>query len=124
MHADILLRLRIDPGHRTLGQLLQDREAAAAEIERLRTLVDMSGKQSMRTMHQPKNLSPASVERAAPFRPGALIRIKEVCELLGLSRSSIYKLVSESSFLKPVRLGAPRSAMARRGSGVLERFPY
>ncbi|MDZ7840407.1 MAG: hypothetical protein U5R46_06230 [Gammaproteobacteria bacterium] len=42
---DILDRLRIDPGQRTLGQLLQDREAAAheirklqAELERLRTV--------------------------------------------------------------------------------------
>lgn len=42
---DILERLRIDPGQRTVGQLLQDREAAAheirklqGEIERLRTV--------------------------------------------------------------------------------------
>ena len=35
MRNDILDRLRLDPGHRTLGQLLLDREAAAHEIERL-----------------------------------------------------------------------------------------
>ncbi len=30
---DILERLRIDPDQRTLGQLLQDRQAAAQEID-------------------------------------------------------------------------------------------
>jgi hypothetical protein len=40
MRTDILQRLRIDPGQRTLGQLLQDREAAALEIERLRAEIN------------------------------------------------------------------------------------
>jgi hypothetical protein len=36
---DVLERLRMDPGQRTLGQLLQDREAAAHEIRKLRAAV-------------------------------------------------------------------------------------
>ena len=36
MTVDIADRLRLDPGQRTLGQLLQDREAALHEILRLR----------------------------------------------------------------------------------------
>lgn len=36
MRDDVLVRLRLDPGQRTIGQLLQDREAAFHEIVRLR----------------------------------------------------------------------------------------
>ena len=32
---NVLERLRIDPGQRTLGQLLQDREAAAYQLTKL-----------------------------------------------------------------------------------------
>ena len=40
MHQDILELLRIDPGQRTLGQLLQDREATAEEIAPLRSQIN------------------------------------------------------------------------------------
>lgn len=33
-----------------------------------------------------------------------MIRLKEVCELLGMSRSSIYKLIAEGRFPAPVRV--------------------
>lgn len=33
-------RLRIDPGQRTLGELIQDREASLHEIRRLRAEID------------------------------------------------------------------------------------
>ncbi|MDP2242169.1 MAG: AlpA family phage regulatory protein [Burkholderiales bacterium] len=32
--------------------------------------------------------------------------MSEVCEVLGLSRSTIYKLISEGRFPKPVQIGA------------------
>jgi len=38
--TNILERLRIDPGQQTLGELLQDREAALHEIRMLRREVD------------------------------------------------------------------------------------
>ena len=40
MHEDILDRLRLDPGPRTIGRLLQDREAARHEILRLRACIE------------------------------------------------------------------------------------
>ena len=107
---DILERLRIDPGQRTLGQLLQDREAAAHEINHLRAEVD-------RLRRDPpakalggwsKDTSPQSdVEpnKTAPFRTGTLVRLADLCEFLSVSRSSIYRWISEGTFPEPVRLG-------------------
>lgn len=40
MREDLLDRLRGDPGLRTLGQLIQEREAAFIEIARLRREVE------------------------------------------------------------------------------------
>lgn len=99
---DILDRLRIDPGQRTLGQLLQDREAAAheirklhAEIERLRSL-----RASKKTGAEAAK--PPTLERG--FHSGALIRITEVCDLVGVCRTTIYRWVSEGIFPPPVRI--------------------
>jgi hypothetical protein len=39
-YVDILNQLRIDPGQRTLGELLQDREAALHEIRLLRREIE------------------------------------------------------------------------------------
>lgn len=43
-----------------------------------------------------------------------LLRISCVCERVGLSRSSIYKLISENSFPAPVQLGARSVAWEER----------
>ena len=109
---DILEWLRIDPGQRTLGQLLQDREAAAHEIARLRSEVDRLGaRASGRAIKAVPETSVA--DRGKPsFRAGTLIRLTEVCELLGLSRSTVYRLLSEKAFPEPVRLG-PRTVRWR-----------
>ena len=109
MHHDILERLRIDPGQRTLGQLLQDREAAAQEIARLRSQSDrLRTVDEMQTPERNLRASPATHAAASKkpaFRPGTLIRIADVCELLGVSRSTVYKLRSEKAFPEPVKLG-------------------
>lgn len=107
---DILERLRIDPGQRTLGQLLQDREAAIHEIARLRAATHHLSVE--RTTPRTQNASgQCSGDRkdglsTPPFRAGTLIRLTEVCELLGMSRSTVYKLLSEGRFPKPVRVSA------------------
>jgi prophage regulatory protein len=38
--------------------------------------------------------------------PECLIRIKEVCLLVGISRSTLYKMIEEGSFPKPLDLGS------------------
>lgn len=116
MRNDILERLRIDPGQRTLGQLLQDREAAAHEIGRLRSEVDRLGARG--AIRAPERattvLAAAHVadSRKPPFRAGTLVRIADVCELLGIARSTVYRLLSLGTFQKPVRLG-PRTVRWR-----------
>lgn len=100
MFQDILDRLRIDPGQRTLGQLLQDREAAAHEIRKLRSEIDR-----LRTVREGRK---ERVETAAPetraFRPGTLIRVSEVCDLVGVCRATVYRWISEGAFPHPVRI--------------------
>ena len=97
---DILDRLRVDPGQRTLGQLLQEREAAAQEIRKLRAEIER-----LRTVRADKKerTGIAQGEKRA-FRPGSLIRIAEVCEIVGTSRTTIYRWVSEGTFPQPVRI--------------------
>lgn len=97
--SDILDRLIVDPGRRTLGELLQDREAALFEIRRLRA--DIERLRVLRTPGASKTDS-GKVERT--MWPGRLIRLPEVCELLGVSRSTVYKWVAENSFPPPVRV--------------------
>lgn len=113
---DILERLRIDPGQRTLGQLLQDREAAAHEIGRLRAEIDRLEAESVLQAPnrgiKPLTATPIVKSSEPPFRAGMLLRISDVCEWLGISRSTIYKLLSDGIFPEPVRLG-PRTVRWR-----------
>ena len=37
-----------------------------------------------------------------------LLRLKEVIELTGISRSSIYRLISDGTFVKPIHVDAPK----------------
>ena len=97
--SDILDRLMIDPGKRTLGELVQDREAALFEIRRLRG--DIERLRGMRTLCTGKT---DNAEAGPAMRPGMLIRLTEVVELLGVSRSTIYKWVDEGAFPPPVRV--------------------
>ncbi len=106
--ADLLRRLQADPGLRTLGQLLQERESARFVIEQLQSEL-----QSMRALdklhqHQRPYVGPVGSKTVAKesFRPRGLLRLAEVCELLAVSRSTIYRRVSDGSFPAPIRLGS------------------
>ena len=100
MNQDILPRLQIDPGTRTLGQLLQDREAALQEIQRLRREIERLRK------FDTKTANPILPSHPTAYREGTLMNIKQVSELIGLSRSTIYKRVAEGTFPHPLRIGA------------------
>jgi prophage regulatory protein len=106
---DIVDRLRVDPGQRTIGQLLQDREAALHEIVRLRVerdrLLSVRAK-AMKPAPAPQPASAPPSGTRSTWRPGSLIQLKEVCGLMGVSRSTIYKWVSDGHFPAPVRIGA------------------
>ena len=100
MITDIVAQLSLDPGQRTFGQLMQDREAAAHEIRRLR--------------HEVERLSATRGSHLAAVDAGhtptagnpspALIRLAELSKLLGVARSTIYKWMTEGSFPRPVRV--------------------
>ena len=109
-------RLRTDPGQRTLGELLQEREWAVQEIGRLRLEV-MRWTQSpagRKQAQQPKDEGPEV--RPLPIA-GRLIRLKEIKQITGLSSSTIYNYIKEDRFPKAVRLGA--RMVAWRGADVL-----
>lgn len=99
MHQDILDRLRLDPGKRTLGELLQEREAAAFEIVRLRKQIERMT--AARTLRSSKD---ENVDRTRGLQRGMLIRLADVCQLLGVSRSTVYKWMNEGVFPAPVRV--------------------
>jgi prophage regulatory protein len=104
---DIVARLRRDAGQLTLAELIQEREAAACEIERLRDQQNRARVAMPPSRTAPASLPPAtrgSAERSQPIQLGALVRLSDVCKLVGLSRSSIYSRVGEGTFPAPVKL--------------------
>ena len=106
MAEDILDRLRLDPGHRTLGQLLQDREAAFQEIRRLRE--DAARLQSMRTAAQrpPVVEPPAQGTKASHpmLKPGTLVTVRQLCAIINVSHTTIYRWIGSGNFPQPVRI--------------------
>ncbi|MFT7036978.1 MAG: prophage regulatory protein [Cyclobacteriaceae bacterium] len=48
---------------------------------------------------------PMSTDKLAEKPPECLIRIKEVCLLVSVGRTTIYRMVEEGSFPKPLNLG-------------------
>jgi prophage regulatory protein len=114
MNLDIIDRLRLDPGQRTLGQILQDREAALHEILRLRKRLGPESREAWKPRsvaeHGPRV---QSLPDPAPPRPaGTLLRKKEVSDLLGLAPATLDRRVAEGSFPAQVRIG-PRAVRWR-----------
>jgi prophage regulatory protein len=107
MPLDMLDRLGLDPGTRTIGELMQEREWAVGEIRRLRADVGrLSRKHEAERIEKeiseektnPKRLDPA-------LHAQRLIRLAEVATMLGIGRSSIYKYIAEAKFPAPVKVG-------------------
>lgn len=96
-------RLRLDPGTRTLGELLQEREWALNEIERLRNQLSRVA-QINRPSESPSDRPAARPPVDAAITAHRLLKLTEVCELAGLGRSSIYRLTAEARFPAPVRV--------------------
>jgi prophage regulatory protein len=102
MPQDMLDLLRLDPGTRTLGQLLQEREWAYGEIARLR-----------RDEVQPRRPAvnnPAASLRFEPPRGLRYLRLREVCQRVGLKPSSVYRLIGLGTFPKQVKLSERTAA--------------
>ena len=117
---DVLDLLSIDGGRLTVAELLGQRALAVAEIAKLRTQVESlmnsaaarlnstqpPAKEGQRTaaITAAHSAQPVATNRAEPFPPNALLRLKDVSRLVGLSRSTIYARVSDGSFPRPLRV--------------------
>lgn len=100
----LLERLRMDAGRRTLGELIQEREAAASEIERLSTeLATLRGSRT-RTVVSPISQEQESTSDLQGWRGRELLRLADVCRVLGLSRSTIYKRVNDKTFPRAIQV--------------------
>src|SRR5277367_4551910 len=101
MPLDMLDRLCLDPGTRTLGEMVQEREWAAGEIRRLRTEVGRLSRKAdagriEREMDQ-------AVDPA--LNAQRLLRLAEAVTMSGLCRSSIYRYIGEGRFPAPIKVG-------------------
>lgn len=107
MALDMLDRLTLDPGTRTLGELLQELEWAVGEIRRLRLDVSrLSRKYEARRIEREISEEAVDKKRLDPaLNAQRLIRLAEVATMLGIGRSTIYKYVGEGSIPAPVKVG-------------------
>ena len=102
MKENILSRLETDPGHLTLGQLFQDREAARIEIERLmKELETLKAKMIARAPE--KSVSLGKKEQPS-YTGNVLIGIGDLCKQIGVSRATIYRWMHDNAFPSPVRI--------------------
>jgi prophage regulatory protein len=102
MPKDMLDLLRADPGTRTLGQLLQEREWAQGEITRLR-----------HDLAQRKHREGGAIAVAAAIDPPRgirYLRLRDVCQRVGLKQSAVYRLIGLGKFPKQVKLSERASA--------------
>jgi prophage regulatory protein len=99
---DIVDVLHIDAGQRTIGELIRDRERSLMEIVRLRTLVTASA-----AKRNSPSVSPAedSDRESTRYPTEKLIKLAELCKLLDMSRSTIYKMKMEGRFPEPIKVG-------------------
>src|SRR5258706_4644154 len=106
MAQDMLDRLMIDPGVRTLGELAQERQWAAQEIIDLRRKIGRLTRSNAVVVN--RNMSaktPADGELDAQLASRRLLRLADVIKLVGLSRSMVYKLIGEGRFPDRTRIG-------------------
>ena len=102
MPYDMLDRLLLDPGRRTLGELIQERAWAAGEIQRLKRALQKAQERPKRGSGA--ELPPWRWAAEAPS-PAAMLRIDKVVKLTGLSRSTIYSAIQDGRFPAGVKVG-------------------
>src|SRR5262249_37740884 len=98
--------LRRDAGQLTMAELIQEREAAACEIERLRERQGGLRVAVPSSRTAPASLPPApkiSGERPQPLQLGALVRLSDVCKSGSPDHPSMLGS-GEGSFPAPVKL--------------------
>jgi prophage regulatory protein len=98
---DMLDRMILDPGTRTIGELVQEREWAVGEIRRLR--VDV-GRLSLR--QEALRIEGEMDQVVDPaLNAHRLLRLSEVMTMIGLGHTSIYNYVAAGTFPAPIKVG-------------------
>ena len=107
---DVLARLNLDAGTRTLGELIQERQLAISEILRLQAIV-----REMEAAPRPnRHIGQSSPATPSPqLKQRDLLTLKEICALLALSRSAVYGLMKVGKFPSPLQV-TTRSVRWRR----------
>lgn len=103
-NGDIIELLSIDPGHFTLGELLQQRETARQEIIRLRGRYRQASEEPALNLKAPKGGTDDDSPPSA-LRPGMLVSAKELKSILSVSTTTLYKMVSEGRFPQQTHIG-------------------
>lgn len=97
----IEVRLLRDPGQLTLGELLLERGMAAREIQRLKAEI------ACRRPSPTKVIPESPVAIPSPTNSGAaLLRLSDVSERYGISRSLIYSMMAAGTFPQSIRVNA------------------
>jgi prophage regulatory protein len=100
-------RLRTDFGKKTFGELMQEREAAAGEIERLTCELALSrAKESEQSLSRSPRMFVTRDVTDVRRDGRVLLRLRDVCEMVGLSRSTIYSAMNVGSFPRSIPVGA------------------
>jgi prophage regulatory protein len=104
---DIVERLAVDPGQRTIGQLVSERAEALVEIRRLRAqFADQVAHQDPATRAAAMLSEVPKPPGATPIPiPGALLSLSSVCARLSVSRPTIYRWIGKGLFPRPVHIG-------------------
>lgn len=91
----------MDPGTRTIGELMQEREWAVWEIRRLRR--DVGGLSRKKEAARIEGEMDHSQHEALNVQ--RLLRLAEVSTMVGLGHTSIYNYIADGKFPAPVRIG-------------------
>ena len=107
---DVLVRLNLDAGTRTLGELIQERQLAISEILRLRAIVRALEAEP----HASRNIGQRSPGAQAPqLEQRDLLTLKEICTLVALARSTVCGRIKAGKFPSPLQ-ASERSVRWRR----------
>ena len=103
--TNALKRLRADAYRLSLRVLLEERDEAAREIERLKHELERRSLEA----RDPPTAVPTPVKKGVRTTTRlvdpSLLRLCDVCQLVSLSRSSMYASIALGRFPRPVKVG-------------------
>jgi prophage regulatory protein len=102
----MLHRLEADPGSRTIGELLQERAWAVNEIVQLRSELEAFRQRTQFRGARQWRLRDSRNARPPPSDPNQMLTVGQVCEMVGLSRASIYNMMRKQLFPAQVKIGS------------------